>query len=107
MTTTTKFANSAAPGPLASGWEIRMTSTRRIYSVDHSTRTTTWGDPQLPSYLRIGNERFVGIQLAGQAPWLSRVSIPVSRDNLPRKVSSGAPAQPVFSRRLSTRWCAR
>jgi len=26
-----------------------MTSTRRIYFVDHNTRTTTWDDPRLPS----------------------------------------------------------
>src|SRR6266702_2325355 len=47
-------ANSAALGPLPSGWEMHMTSTWRIYSVDHSMRTTTWCDPRLPSYLRFG-----------------------------------------------------
>ena len=26
-----------------------MTSTRRVYFVDHNTRTTTWDDPRLPS----------------------------------------------------------
>ncbi|KAI0030488.1 hypothetical protein K488DRAFT_54121, partial [Vararia minispora EC-137] len=39
----------SALGPLPSGWEMRMTSTRRIYFVDHNTRTTTWDDPRLPS----------------------------------------------------------
>ncbi|KAI0294622.1 hypothetical protein B0F90DRAFT_1890995, partial [Multifurca ochricompacta] len=39
----------AALGPLPSGWEMRMTSTRRIYFVDHNTRTTAWDDPRLPS----------------------------------------------------------
>jgi E3 ubiquitin-protein ligase NEDD4 len=43
------LANRAALGPLPSGWEMRMTSTRRIYFVDHNTRTTTWDDPRLPS----------------------------------------------------------
>ena len=47
--TTTALANRAALGPLPSGWEMRMTSTRRIYFVDHNTRTTTWDDPRLPS----------------------------------------------------------
>ena len=46
---TTAIANRAALGPLPSGWEMRMTSTRRIYFVDHNTRTTTWDDPRLPS----------------------------------------------------------
>jgi E3 ubiquitin-protein ligase NEDD4 len=47
--TTTAIANRANLGPLPSGWEMRMTSTRRIYFVDHNTRTTTWDDPRLPS----------------------------------------------------------
>jgi E3 ubiquitin-protein ligase NEDD4 len=47
--TTNALANRAALGPLPSGWEMRMTSTRRIYFVDHNTRTTTWDDPRLPS----------------------------------------------------------
>jgi E3 ubiquitin-protein ligase NEDD4 len=38
-------------GPLPSGWEIRLTSTARVYFVDHNTRTTTWDDPRLPSSL--------------------------------------------------------
>ena len=46
---TNALANRAALGPLPSGWEMRMTSTRRIYFVDHNTRTTTWDDPRLPS----------------------------------------------------------
>ncbi|KAI9453960.1 hypothetical protein BJY52DRAFT_1286352 [Lactarius psammicola] len=28
---------------------MRLASTRRIYYVDHNTRTTTWDDPRLPS----------------------------------------------------------
>ncbi|KAN0132223.1 hypothetical protein V8E53_009989, partial [Lactarius tabidus] len=36
------LADRAALGPLPSGWEMHMTSTRRIYFVDHNTRTTTW-----------------------------------------------------------------
>lgn len=47
--TTSALANRAALGALPSGWEMRMTSTRRIYFVDHNTRTTTWDDPRLPS----------------------------------------------------------
>ncbi|KAN0132130.1 hypothetical protein V8E53_010049 [Lactarius tabidus] len=43
------LADRAALGPLPSGWEMRMTSTRRIYFVDHNTRTTTWDDLRLPS----------------------------------------------------------
>ncbi|KAH9020059.1 HECT-domain-containing protein [Lactarius hengduanensis] len=49
VATSTALANRAALGPLPSGWEMRMTSTRRIYFVDHNTRTTTWDDPRLPS----------------------------------------------------------
>jgi E3 ubiquitin-protein ligase NEDD4 len=47
--TTAALANRTALGALPSGWEMRMTSTRRIYFVDHNTRTTTWDDPRLPS----------------------------------------------------------
>lgn len=36
-------------GALPSGWEMRMTSSGRIYFVDHNTRTTTWDDPRMPS----------------------------------------------------------
>jgi hypothetical protein len=46
---TTAIANHAALGPLPSGWEMRMTSTRHIYFVDHNTCTTMWDDPRLPS----------------------------------------------------------
>ncbi|KAI9360660.1 hypothetical protein BD770DRAFT_361961 [Pilaira anomala] len=38
-------------GPLPSGWEMRLTSTGRVYFVDHNTKTTTWDDPRLPSSL--------------------------------------------------------
>ena len=40
---------AAQVGPLPSGWEMRMTSTRRVYFVDHTTRTTTWDDPRFPT----------------------------------------------------------
>ncbi|KAJ2930924.1 hypothetical protein H1R20_g6189, partial [Candolleomyces eurysporus] len=36
-------------GPLPSGWEMRLTSTGRVYFVDHNTRTTSWDDPRIPS----------------------------------------------------------
>lgn len=35
-------------GALPSGWEMRQTSTSRVYFVDHNTKTTTWDDPRLP-----------------------------------------------------------
>ena len=35
-------------GSLPSGWEMRMTSSGRIYFVDHNTRTTSWDDPRMP-----------------------------------------------------------
>lgn len=35
-------------GPLPSGWEMRLTSTGRVYFVDHNTRTTSWDDPRVP-----------------------------------------------------------
>ncbi|KAG9321027.1 hypothetical protein KVV02_004988 [Mortierella alpina] len=38
-------------GALPSGWEMRLTSTARVYFVDHNTKTTTWDDPRLPSSL--------------------------------------------------------
>ena len=38
-------------GPLPSGWEMRLTATGRVYFVDHTTKTTTWDDPRLPSNL--------------------------------------------------------
>src|SRR6266702_1906185 len=45
---TTALANRVMLGLLPSDWETRMTSTRRIYFVDHITRTTMWEDPWLP-----------------------------------------------------------
>jgi len=38
-------------GPLPSGWEMRLTSTARVYFKDNNTKTTTWDDPRLPSTL--------------------------------------------------------
>ena len=45
---TNALANRAVLGPLPSGWEIRMASTRRIYFVNNNTRTNIWDDPRLP-----------------------------------------------------------
>ncbi|KAL0571341.1 hypothetical protein V5O48_010623 [Marasmius crinis-equi] len=42
-------STNAQLGPLPSGWEMRLTSTGRVYFVDHNTRTTAWDDPRLPS----------------------------------------------------------
>ncbi|TFK50649.1 HECT-domain-containing protein [Heliocybe sulcata] len=42
-------ASGANLGPLPSGWEMRMTSVGRVYFVDHTTHTTTWEDPRLPT----------------------------------------------------------
>jgi len=36
-------------GSIPSGWEMRLTSTGRVYFVDHNTRTTSWDDPRLPT----------------------------------------------------------
>ncbi|KAF9241124.1 hypothetical protein BU15DRAFT_87357 [Melanogaster broomeanus] len=47
----TSAAANANLGPLPSGWEMRLTSTGRVYFVDHNTRTTTWDDPRLPTNL--------------------------------------------------------
>ncbi|KAK7469288.1 hypothetical protein VKT23_003772 [Stygiomarasmius scandens] len=48
-TTTAPAANiNSNLGPLPSGWEMRLTSTNRVYFVDHNTKTTTWDDPRLP-----------------------------------------------------------
>ena len=38
-------------GSLPSGWEMRLTSTGRVYFVDHNTRTTSWDDPRLPTHV--------------------------------------------------------
>ncbi|KAJ7600618.1 hypothetical protein C8J56DRAFT_1010453 [Mycena floridula] len=42
---------NAQLGPLPSGWEMRLTSTGRVYFVDHNTRTTSWEDPRLPGHV--------------------------------------------------------
>ena len=54
VTLTTASASVSANtnlGPLPSGWEMRLTSTSRVYFVDHNTRTTSWDDPRLPTNL--------------------------------------------------------
>jgi E3 ubiquitin-protein ligase NEDD4 len=38
-------------GPLPSGWEMCLTSTARVYFVDHNMKTTIWDDLRLPSTL--------------------------------------------------------
>ena len=48
---TTQPQSISQLGPLPSGWEMRLTSTARVYFVDHNTKTTTWDDPRLPSSL--------------------------------------------------------
>ena len=45
--TKTASANCIMLDPLPSGWEMHITPRRRIYFVDHNTRTTTSDDPQL------------------------------------------------------------
>ena len=47
----TRPVTSPNLGPLPSGWEMRLTSTGRVYFVDHNTRTTSWDDPRLPPNL--------------------------------------------------------
>ena len=49
--TVTGPATNPNLGPLPSGWEMRLTSTGRVYFVDHNTRTTSWDDPRLPPNL--------------------------------------------------------
>jgi E3 ubiquitin-protein ligase NEDD4 len=34
---------------LPPGWDMRHTRDGRLYFLDHNTRTSTWGDPRLPS----------------------------------------------------------
>ncbi|KAI9430099.1 hypothetical protein BJY52DRAFT_1344554 [Lactarius psammicola] len=38
---------------LLPGREMRTTSTRRIYFVDHNMRTTTWDNPRLPMVIAV------------------------------------------------------
>ena len=47
----TRPAGNPNLGPLPSGWEMRLTSTGRVYFVDHNTRTTSWDDPRLPTHV--------------------------------------------------------
>src|SRR6266702_6346789 len=49
MSMTTAFVNRATVGLLPSSWEMRITSMRPIYFVDHNTCTTTWDNLWLPS----------------------------------------------------------
>ncbi|KAH8825350.1 hypothetical protein DL96DRAFT_1612904 [Flagelloscypha sp. PMI_526] len=49
--TQNNISTNANLGPLPSGFEMRLTSTGRVYFVDHNTRTTSWDDPRLPSNL--------------------------------------------------------
>lgn len=42
-------STSSNLGLLPSGWQMRMSSSGRLYYIDHNTRQTTWDDPRLPS----------------------------------------------------------
>jgi len=43
----TSFLTEQELGALPDGWEVRYTATRRLYYVDHNTRTTQFTDPRL------------------------------------------------------------
>ncbi|SAM01374.1 hypothetical protein [Absidia glauca] len=43
-TTQVQLQPVSSLGPLPSGWEMRLTSTGRVYFVDHNTKTTTWDE---------------------------------------------------------------
>ncbi|KAJ7505267.1 hypothetical protein B0H11DRAFT_1851467 [Mycena galericulata] len=45
-------------GPLPSGWEMRLTSTGRVYFVDHNTKTTAWDDPRAPTQVEDGAPQY-------------------------------------------------
>ncbi|KAH9514418.1 E3 ubiquitin-protein ligase smurf1 [Bulinus truncatus] len=44
-------------GPLPEGWEIRRTSSGRVYYVDHNNRTTQFTDPRLCQNLHLIQEK--------------------------------------------------
>ncbi|KAN0081673.1 hypothetical protein V8E55_009297 [Tylopilus felleus] len=54
-------ASSSASGPLGplpSSWEMRWTSSGRVYFADHKTRTTTWADPRYCGSLLRARQRW-------------------------------------------------
>ncbi|GFN79785.1 E3 ubiquitin-protein ligase smurf2 [Plakobranchus ocellatus] len=44
-------------GPLPDGWEVRRTTSGRVYYVDHNNRTTQFTDPRLSQNLHLIQER--------------------------------------------------
>lgn len=44
-------------GPMLEGWEVRRTSSGRVYFVDHNNRTTQFTDPRLSANLQRIQER--------------------------------------------------
>ncbi|KAF8895481.1 hypothetical protein BD779DRAFT_1499760 [Infundibulicybe gibba] len=56
--TVTRPPTNTNLGPLPSGWEMRLTSTGRVYFVDHNTRTTSWDDPRLPTHVDDGAPQY-------------------------------------------------
>ena len=46
QSTALRLQTISALGPLPSGWDMRLTSTARVYFVDNNTKTTTWDDPR-------------------------------------------------------------
>ncbi len=47
-------AFNSQPGPLPSGWEMRLRANGEVYFVDHNTKTTSYDDPRIPSSLYEG-----------------------------------------------------
>lgn len=43
---------SASLGPLPEGWEQAITSAGEIYFINHNTRTTSWFDPRIRTYIK-------------------------------------------------------
>jgi E3 ubiquitin-protein ligase NEDD4 len=78
-------------GPLPSGWEMRLTTQGRVYFVDHTTRTTTWDDPRLPSavddsvpkYKRDFRKKVIYLRSQpAMRPLAESVNITVRRDHI-------------------------
>ena len=44
-------------GPMLQGWEVRRTSSGRVYFVDHNNRTTQFTDPRLSQNLHVIQEK--------------------------------------------------
>lgn len=78
-------------GALPSGWEMRMTPSKRVYFVDHNTKTTTWDDPRLPSsldssvpqYKRDFRRKLIYFRSQGALrPAAGQISVQVRRSNI-------------------------